>query len=331
VALALLVVVAGGTAVYARSQLDAPTPGHDAPVSVDVLPGETLDGVIGDLDAHHLVRNAFWFRWYARAHDLGSNLRAGRYRLDTAMGASAIVTRLEMPPDVRSIRVVIPEGLTAEQIAARVESAGLGIPAAAYLAEARVGRFAAGALEGRPSGTPLEGMLFPDTYEVRIGATAHDVVAQQLDAFTAKALPLLAAPPHGLSPYQLVVLASIVEREARLPADRPLVAGVLYNRLARGMDLQVDASVIYGLGVTDRAPTTDELKLDTPYNTYLHRGLPPTPIANPGLASIEAAAHPATTAYLFYVSDGCGHNHYSATVAAHDALVRQYLNSPCRR
>jgi UPF0755 protein len=206
----------------------------------------------------------------------------------------------------------------------------LGLTAAGYLAEERTGHFSAGFLDGRPPGTPLEGMLFPDTYEVPIGATAHDVVGQQLDAFTSKALPLLAAPPHGLTAYQLVVLASIVEREARLPADRPLVAGVLYNRLARGMDLQVDASVIYGLGVTDRAPTTDELRVDTPYNTYLHAGLPPTPIANPGLASLEAAAHPVASRYLFYVSDGCGHNHYSSTASAHDALVRQYLNSPCR-
>jgi UPF0755 protein len=329
--LVLLLAAAGVTAGYARSQLDAPTPDHDGQVSVDIVPGESLDSLVGDLDAQHLLRNAFWFRWYARARSLGGSLRAGRYRLDTGMGASAIVTRLEMAPDIETLRVVIPEGMTAEQIAARVQAAGLGVTAAAYLAEERAGHFSDGVLGGRPPGMPLEGMLFPDTYDVRIGATAHDVVAQQLDAFTAKAVPLLGAPPHGLSPYQLLVLASIVEREARVPADRPLVAGVLYNRLARGMDLQVDASVIYGLGVTDRAPTSEELKLDTPYNTYLHRGLPPTPIANPGVASIEAAAHPTATAYLFYVSDGCGHNHYSTTTAAHDALVQQYLNSPCRR
>jgi UPF0755 protein len=226
--------------------------------------------------------------------------------------------------------VVIPEGLTAAQIAQRVQSTGLGVTASAYLGEERTGHFSDGFLVGRPAGAPLEGMLFPDTYDVPIGATAHDVVAQQLQAFMARALPMVGSPPHGLTAYQMVVLASIVEREARLPADRPQVAGVLYNRLARGMDLQVDASVIYGVGVTDRAPTSDELKQDTPYNTYLHLGLPPTPISNPGLASLQAAAHPATSDYLFYVSDGCGHNHYSSTAAAHDALVQQYLNSPCR-
>ncbi|MEA2672626.1 MAG: hypothetical protein QOG45_2846 [Chloroflexota bacterium] len=330
IVVAVLVGGAGGTALYARSQLDAPASGTTTTTAIDVASGETLDELVTDLQSHDLVRNPFWFRWFARMRGLGSQLRAGRYRLDTGMGASAVVARLEMPPDARTVRVVIPEGLIAAQIAERVQATGLGVSASAYLGEERAGQFAAGFIEGRPAGAPLEGMLFPDTYDVPVGASAHDVVAQQLQAFTAKALPMVDAPPQGLTPYQAVVLASIVEREARLPADRPMVAGVLYNRLARGMDLQVDASVIYGVGVTDRAPTSDELKHDTPYNTYLHRGLPPTPISNPGLASLEAAAHPMPSNYLFYVSDGCGHNHYSSTLAGHNALVQQYLNSPCR-
>lgn len=326
---AVLVVGLGGTALYARSQLDAPASAHDAPVTIDVADGEGVDTLINDLVAHDLVRSAFWFRWYARWRGLGRHLEAGRYRLDTGMGASAVIARLEQPPDARTIRLVIPEGLTAAQIAARVASSGLGITAAAYLQEERTGHFGAGFLDGRPIGAPLEGMLFPDTYDVPVGSSAHDVIGMQLQAFMTKALPLLAAPPQHLTAYRMLVLASIVEREARLPSDRPLVAGVLYNRLAKGMDLQVDSSVIYGLGVTDRAPTSDELKENTPYNTYLHPGLPPTPIANPGLASLEAAAHPTPSSYLFYVSDGCGHNHYSSTAAEHDALVQKYLNSPC--
>jgi UPF0755 protein len=327
--LAVLIAAAGGTALYGRGQLEAPASAHGTPVSIDVGSGETLDGLITDLQSHDLLRSPFWFRWYARLRGLGGSLRAGRYHLDTGMGASAVIARLEMPPDARTVRVVIPEGLTAVQMAQRVQSTGLGVTASAYLGEERTGHFSDGFLAGRPAGAPLEGMLFPDTYDVPIGATAHDMVAQQLQAFMTKALPMVGSPPNGLTAYQMVVVASIVEREARLPADRPQVARVLYNRLARGMDLQVDASVIYGLGVTDRAPTSDELKHDTPYNTYLHPGLPPTPISNPGLASLQAAAHPATSDYLFYVSDGCGHNHYSSTAAAHDALVQQYLNSSC--
>jgi UPF0755 protein len=326
----VLVVATGGTALYARAQLEAPASGHSTGVTIDVATGESLDGLVTDLQSHDLIRSPFWFRWYARLRGLGGRLEAGRYRLDTGMGASALVARLEMPPDARTVRLVIPEGLTAAQIAARVQSVGLGISATGYLDEERTGHFSDGFLAGRPAGSPLEGMLFPDTYEVPVGASAHDVVSQQLEAFTAKALPMLAAPPKGFTAYQVVVVASIVEREARLASDRPMVAGVLYNRLARGMDLQVDASVMYGLGQPGQDPTPDDLRHDTPYNTYLHGGLPPTPISNPGLASIEAAAHPAASPYLFYVSDGCGHNHYSTTAAEHDALVRQYLNSPCR-
>jgi UPF0755 protein len=299
-------------------------------VTIDVAEGETVDGVVADLESHGLVRSAFWFRWYARLRGLGGKLRAGRYRLDTGMGASALVARLEMPPDARTVKLVVPEGLTAEQIAQRVQSDGLGIAASTYLGEERTGHFSDGFLAGRPAGSPLEGMLFPDTYQVPVGASAHDVVSQQLEAFVAKALPMLATPPKGFTAYQVVVVASIVEREARLPSDRPMVAGVLYNRLARGMDLQVDASVMYGLGQPGQNPTAGDLERDTPYNTYLHAGLPPTPISNPGLASLEAAAHPTPSPYLFYVSDGCGHNHYSSTAAEHDALVKQYLNSPCR-
>jgi UPF0755 protein len=330
IVLVVLVTGAGGTLLYARAQLEPPASGHSTAVTIDVAEGETLDGLVTDLQSHDLVRSPFWFRWYARLRGLGGELRAGRYRLDTGMGASALVARLEMPPDARTVKVVIPEGLTAAQIAQRVQSTGLGVTAGAYLGEERTGHFSDGFLAGRPAGAPLEGMLFPDTYEVPVGATAHAVVSQQLEAFMSKALPMLATPPKGFTAYQLVVVASIVEREARLPSDRPIVAGVLYNRLARGMKLQVDASVMYGIGQPGQNPTADDLKRDTPYNTYLHLGLPPTPISNPGLASLEAAAHPTASDYLFYVSDGCGHNHYSSTAAAHDALVQQYLNSPCR-
>ena len=330
IAVVVLLAGAGGTALYARAQLEAPAASHATAVTIDVAQGESLERLVADLSSHDLVRSAFWFRWYARLRGLGGRLEAGRYRLDTGMGASALVARLEMPPDARTVKVVIPEGMTAAQIAARVQSSGLDITAAAYLGEERGGHFDEGFLAGRPATAPLEGMLFPDTYEVPVGATAHDVVAQQLAAFTSKALPVVATPPSGFTPYQVVVIASIVEREARLPTDRPMVAGVLYNRLARGMDLEVDASVMYGLGAPGQDPTPDDLKRDTPYNTYLHPGLPPTPISNPGLASLEAAAHPTPSGYLFYVSDGCGHNHYSSTAAQHDALVQRYLNSPCR-
>jgi UPF0755 protein len=327
--LAVLGVVGGGLVLYGRTQLEAPATAHGAPVTVEVTSGETVDQVADDLQGRGLIRSSFWFRWFARFKGLGNDLRAGRYKLDSGMGASAIVQRLQGTADVAMHKVVLAEGLTARQTAQRVEAAGVGISADQYLAEVQSGSFDYPFLAGRPAGTSLEGFLFPDTYQVPDGATAHDLVKMQLEDFNQRAAPLLQAPPNGLTGYKLVVMASVIEREARYEDDRPQVAGVLYNRLARGMLLQVDASVLYGLHVFGRSPTADELKQDTPYNTYLHAGLPPTPIANPGLASMQAAAHPVATQFLFYVSDACGHNHYSTSIAQHDQQAAKYLNSPC--
>jgi UPF0755 protein len=327
--LAVLVVGGGGLVLYARTQLDPPQSSHAQTVSVEVKSGETLDQLADDLQAKGVVRNAFWFRWFARFKGLADRLHAGRFKLDSGMGASAVVARLEEAPDVTIVRVVLAEGLTARQMATRIGSSGVGVTADQYMAEVQNGSFSEPFLSGRPAGASLEGFLFPDTYAIPQGSTAHQVVQMQLDDFAKRTDSLLKSPPHGLSVYQLVVLASIVEREARFDDDRPKVASVLYNRLDQGMDLQVDASVLYGLGVFGRAPTSDELHKDTPYNTYLHSGLPPTPISNPGLASLQGAANPAQTGFLFYVSDGCGHNHYSTTQAQHEQQSAQYVNSPC--
>jgi len=327
--IAVVGVIGGGVVLYGRTQLEAPAAAHGTAVTVDVKSGETVDQLASDLQSRGLIRSSFWFGWFAKFKGLGNDLHAGKFKLDSGMGASAIVARLGAAPEVTTHRLVLAEGLNARQMAQRVEQAGLGISAQQYLDEVTTGSFDYPFLQGRPSGGSLEGFLFPDTYSVPDGSSAHDLVKMQLDDFAQRAAPLLQAPPHGLTAYQVVVMASIVEREAQFPDDRPQVASVLYNRLDQNMRLQVDASVLYGLHVVGRSPTADELKQDTPYNTYLHAGMPPTPIANPGTASLQASAHPASTQFLFYVSDACGHNHYSVTVQQHDQQVARYLNSPC--
>ena len=327
--LAVLAVAGGGVVLYGRSQLDAPSSSHSGIVSVQVHSGETLDQLADDLQAKGLIRSAFWFKWFARFKGLADQLRAGSFKLDTGMGASAVVSRLEGAPDVAVVRVVLAEGLTAKQMATRVGASGVGVTADQYMAEVQHGSFNEPFLAGRPAGASLEGFLFPDTYDFPRGTTAHQVVQAQLDDFAKRAGALLGTPPSGMSAYQLVVIASIVEREAQFNDDRPKVASAIDNRLAAQMPLQSDATVEYGLGLTGREPTADELKVDTPYNTYLHGGLTPTPIANPGLASLQAAAAPARTNFLFWVADGCGHNHYATTLAQHEQQNQQYLNSPC--
>ena len=330
--LALVVVAvagSGGVLLYARSQLDALSPVHDQPIAIEVDPGESLTSLAGDLDRHNLIKSSLWFTIYARYRGLDDKLHTGEYLIDDGMGASAIVAKFLGAPDLPARQLVLTEGMTAVQMAAVVGRGGFGVTAAQYLEEARNGTFAEPFLVGRPAGASLEGFLFPDTYAIPAHATAHSIIQMQLDTFAAKGLTALQGSTQRLSTYQLVVLASIVEREARDPPDRPLVAGVLSNRLAAGMLLQVDATVLYGIDVVGRSPTAAELQRDTPYNTYLHAGLPPTPIANPGRAALAAAAFPAQTPYLFYVSDACGHNHYSTTAAGQEQAISQYVGTPC--
>jgi len=204
---------------------------------------------------------------------------------------------------------------------------------------------------GAPGGTPnLEGFLFPATYEIVAGAPASRLVEEQLVAFQQRfgSAEIRRARDLGVTPYGLLTVASMVEREAQTPGDRPLIAAVIYNRLRLGMPLGIDATIYYAVEVQKQIPvyagelTEAQLHIASPYNTRLHRGLPPTPISNPGLASIEAAAHPAHAPYLYYVAaaDGCGEQAFSSTyagfqanVAAYDAAVGKNGGHPpaCRR
>ena len=323
----VLGVVGGGTLLYARTQLTPPD-SNGSPVTITVHSGEQLDAVVDDLASHGIIRSSFWFGWFARLQGLGSRLVPGNFVLDGAMSASYIVQRLEGAPQVGTHKLLLTEGLTAAQMGQVIQQAGLGVTAAQYMAEVTSGSFSEPFLAARPAGASLEGFLFPDTYDVPDHATAHDIVQMQLADFANKAMPLFA----GLSPQQLyntLTVASIAEREAKFDPDRPLVTGVIDNRLAAGDRLQLDSTVTYGLGLTGAGLTAAQLATDTPYNTYLHPGLPPTPISNPGVSSITAAVHPASTPYLFFISDCSGHNHYSLTEQVHLQQIRQYLSKPC--
>lgn len=228
------------------------------------------------------------------------------------------------------VRVLIPEGETRRQIAARAHAAGL---TGSYLTASRRSSLLNPAHYGAPPGTSnLEGFLFPATYDLYRGDPAGRLVHEQLIAFTERFGDEEArrARELHLTPYQLLIVASMVEREAQLSGDRAKVAAVIYNRLHLGMALGIDATLRYALNDYTKPLTAAQLALDSPYNTRLHRGLPPTPISNPGLAAIDAAAHPAHAGYLYYVDapDGCGELVFSTTNAQfeHDAaLYREAL------
>jgi UPF0755 protein len=258
----------------------------------------------------------------------------GAFALTAVMGGSKPAPP---PPPVKIVRITIPEGETRAQIALIAKEKGLtGIYVeAAYRAATGSRPLLDPVRYGAPRDTTdLEGFLFPATYELYAGVDASYLVAEQLQAFRERFGPRLFARARALheTPYQLLTVASMVEREAVLPGDRPKIAAVIYNRLRLGMPLGIDATIYYAVEQKLRIPaytgelTEAQLHIDSPYNTRTHTGLPPTPISNPGMASIEAAAHPAHVPYLYYVAgaDGCGEQVFSNTIAEFEANVAAY-------
>jgi cell division protein YceG involved in septum cleavage len=238
----------------------------------------------------------------------------------------------ELPPPPAVVRVVIPEGKTRAQIALIASASGL---SGSYRAASRRSPLLNPLHYGAPRGTStLEGFLFPATYDTNRGEPARRLVEDQLIAFKENFGAAAISRAHALheTPYELLTVASMVEREAEIPSDRAKIAAVIYNRLREGMPLGIDASIYYaveqraGIATYTRELTETQLHIDSPYNTRTHTGLPPTPISNPGVASIEAAAHPAHVDYLYYVAgaDGCGEQVFSTTLAAFEAHAAAY-------
>jgi UPF0755 protein len=240
------------------------------------------------------------------------------------------------PPPV--VKVLIAEGKTRPQIAQIVAADGL---KGNYRLASRRSPLLSPASYGAPRGTPdLEGFLFPATYDMNPGAPVSRLVEEQLVAFKENfgATEVARAKALHVTPYQLLTVASMVEREALIPGDRPKIAAVIYNRLAAGMPLGIDASIYYavelakGIATYTHELTEAQLHIDSPYNTRTHVGLPPTPISNPGLASIEAAANPAHVSYLYYVAgaDGCGEQVFSNTAAEFEVNAAAYKAAVAR-
>ena len=277
--------------------------------------------------------SGFFFEVRAFLEGKRGDLHSGRYLLKRHMSyAGAIAALSAPPPALITVKVVIPEGFTRLQIARLARQDTL---SGSYLAASSRSPLLNPASYGAPHGVgSLEGFLFPATYELSAGDPAQRLVSQQLRAFRLRFGPAeqRRARSLGVTPYELLTVASMIEREARVARDRPLIAAVIYNRLRRGMALGIDATIYYalalheGTGAYTRELTASELQLDSPYNTRLHAGLPPTPIANPGWASVEAAAHPAAVPYLYYVAapDGCGEHAFSSSYARFQADAAAY-------
>lgn len=302
----------------------APPPQPDR--LVYLAPGTTTREVTATLAKEGLIRHPVLFRILARVRGLDRSLRAGEYRLNAGLASWAVLETLVEGRTVTR-QVTLPEGLQAKEVVRRLARAGAG-PESALLAlvQSPADVFAGTPPPELAGATSLEGFLFPDTYPVSRGERPDLLLRRMVERFLAEVRPLYAQSPlrDQVSLYQMVTVASLVEAEAQVGAERSVIASVFYNRLSRGMPLQSCATVEYALGRHKSRLTLEDLKIDSPYNTYLHPGLPPGPIGNPGVASLAAAANPASTSYLFFVAKGDGTHSFSRSYSDHLLAQRRY-------
>ena len=332
---ALLAILLLAGAIYLLFATFQPFHGEGTGSVAVTVPAGADAAKIGDLLAQKgVVDSATFFQINATVTGRRGKLRPGNYRLLQGMSYGAAIDALEKGPKVKVVKTIdvnVPEGLSIREAAPRVDKGPL---KGSYLKAARSARTLSAVHRlGAPRRVKTaEGFLFPATYTLVDGAPARNLVDRQLAAFkdNMAKLDLSYAKKKNLTRYDVLIIASMVEREAQLDAERPLVAAVIYNRLKDGMTLGIDATIRYYENNWARPLRVSELERDSPYNTRLNRGLPPTPIGNPGLASIKAAANPARGKdYLFYVRKpgDSGEHAFSSTDAQFQADVAKYQQS----
>jgi UPF0755 protein len=292
--------------------------GGVGPRSFVVAPGSGLRRVAREAQQAGVVRDALVFELLARWRGEAGQIHAGEYALEPGLDAGAVLDQM-VEGRVVTHEVVIPPGFTAAEVAARLGAEGLADPNAFLAVVHDPDAVSAFGVQG----ASLEGYLFPETYQLARGLEPHEVARIMVDQFRARWEPLAPnAQARGLDMMRAVTLASIVEKETGSDTERPLVAGVLHNRLRAGMRLQVDPTVIYGISGFDGNLTRAHLEDPAnPYNTYQISGLPPGPIGSPGEASLRAVVEPAETDYLYYVSRNDGTHQFSRTLQEHTAAV----------
>jgi UPF0755 protein len=308
---------------------------------VTISQGATANDIGAQLQQRGLVRSSLAFRFAADQAGVGSSLAAGDYELSKSMSTPEIIQVLAKGEVKRGLVATIPEGWRSEQIADRLEASGFA-HRSDFLQAVATPQSVPG-VEVLPQPTPqrLEGYLFPETYEVPQPVSGNRAADLMVHMFSQRIGDALKTPSEsGLSPQQVITLASIVEREAKVPSERATIASVYLNRLSKNMPLQADPTVQYAVATRDgpaaaaynywRDLTPNDLQIASPYNTYLNTGLPPGPICNPGEASIKAVLQPAKTDYLYFVanSDGSGTHLFARTLDEHNANVARASASP---
>jgi len=287
---------------------------------IPVLPGTGARRIAATLKQEGILTFKTPFVFLSKLTGTHRRLQAGLYRIDSRMSLWRLLKTLSEGKS-ELLTLCVPEGFTAYQIAQLAASRNI-VPAEDFMRAAESPELA------ERLGIPakrLEGFLFPETYRVPLGVGPEALVTLMVDYFKHVQGSAYAerVKRHGLSSYQAVILASIVEKEAQLESERPLIAGVMLNRLRLNMRLEVNATLNYVLDNKRAWLTRDQLNIRSPYNTYLRRGLPPSPICNPGRTSFKAVAEPEESDFLFYVAQGDGSHLFAATFAEHQANIRK--------
>lgn len=295
-------------------------------VDITIPPGLSTISIARKLAAKQVIKSAWLFTFWARWLHVDGILKSGNYQFDCTESLPQVLDKI-MKGEVVARTFTIPEGFTLFQIRELLSREGL-INADSFQQLVREGEFEFEYIQGLPlNNRRLEGFLFPDTYQITPDMKEKEIIEMMLGRFQNIFAPVFQerATQLGLSPNQVVILASIVEREAKKEEERPLIAAVFLNRLAQNIRLESCATIQYALPVVKPVLNLEDLKIDSPYNTYLHKGLPPGPIASPGLASIKAVLYPAQVPYLYFLAKNDGTHVFSLTFAEHKIAKDRYL------
>jgi UPF0755 protein len=317
-----VMIVAFAAMAFVFASMFAPASDQPDPVRVEVPRGATARQIATLMTDARLVRHPYAFLAMARFLGEAESLKAGEYELRKDMSLAEIIDKLARG-DAIAQWFTIPEGYTVDQVAEALDSQNLAEKRRfARLLNGAPERFGVEFSVPRPS---LEGYLFPDSYKVKVGVSEASIVRAMLQTFQQKVLEGLAPEIRSsdLPLDDIIIVASMIEREAQHAADRPLISAVIRNRLAKRMPLQIDATVLYALGEHKSRVLFKDLEVESPYNTYRNMGLPPGPICSPGLKSIEAALRPAKADYLYYVARPDGSHIFTRTLAEHEAATRK--------
>lgn len=311
ISLIILAVFSTAVSLWWKNGLSPVDPKNKTQVFFVIEKGKSIREIANSLKQKELIRDPVVFFLLVKQLGMEGKIQAGDFRLSPSMSAKEIAELLTV--GTIDVWVTIPEGKRAEEIA--------------EILKKEIPTFEP---SWRDKLIKYEGYLFPDTYLIAKDSAIDIIIDKLLGNFEAK-YAKLPASKNKLSKEDLVIIASMVEREAKFDEDRPLVASVILNRLKIDMPLQIDATIQYALGYQEfqdswwkRSLTKEDLKLESPYNTYINVGLPPTPISNPGFVVLEAVVSPKNTGFLYYVSDKSGHNHYAKTIEEHNVNIKKY-------